>query len=120
MRQDVLKFRQHDEGLCGLYTIVNALSALYPEQMTHVKGAVLVSRLAEAVPGDMRSVIQEGTDRAQMDVMLAAARCIRRTASTRTRSGMRSRPSSSASGRRRSAAGAPPRPCRRCTRRKAR
>src|SRR5829696_965116 len=74
MRQDVLKFRQHDEGLCGLYTIVNALSALYPEHMTHVKGAVLVSRLAEAVPGDMRSVIQEGTDRAQMDAMLAAAR----------------------------------------------
>ena len=74
MRQDVLKFRQHDEGLCGLYTIVNALSALYPEHITHVKGAVLVSRLAEAVPGDMRSVIQEGTDRGQMDVMLAAAR----------------------------------------------
>src|SRR5215203_63399 len=74
MRQDVLKFRQHDEGLCGLYTIVNALSALYPERMTHVKGAVLVSRLAEAVPGDMRSIIQEGTDREQMDVMLQAAR----------------------------------------------
>ena len=74
MRQDVLKFRQHDEGLCGLYTIVNALSALFPEHMTHVKGAVLVSRLAEAVPGDMRSIIREGTDRAQMDVMLATAR----------------------------------------------
>jgi hypothetical protein len=74
VRQDVLKFRQHDEGLCGLYTIVNALSALFPEHMTHVKGAVLVSRLAEAVPGDMRSVIQEGTDREQMDVMLEAAR----------------------------------------------
>jgi hypothetical protein len=74
VRQDVLKFRQHDEGLCGLYTIVNALSALFPERMTHVKGAVLVSRLAEAVPGDLRSIIQEGTDRAQMDVMLAAAR----------------------------------------------
>ena len=74
MRQDVLKFRQQDEGLCGLYTIVNALSALFPEHMTHLKGAVLVSRLADAVPGDMRSIIAEGTDRAQMNVMLAAAR----------------------------------------------
>jgi hypothetical protein len=74
VRQDVLKFRQHHEGLCGLYTIVNALSALFPGHMTHVKGAVLVSRLAEAVPGDMRSIIQEGTDREQMDVMLSAAR----------------------------------------------
>jgi hypothetical protein len=74
MRQDVLKFRQHDEGLCGLYTIVNALSALFPEHMTHLKGAVLVSRLADEVPGDMRSIIREGTDRRQMDVMLAAAR----------------------------------------------
>jgi hypothetical protein len=74
VRQDVLKFRQHDEGLCGLYTIVNALSVLFPEHMTHVGGAVLVSRLAEAVPGDMRSIIQEGTDRVQMDAMLKAAR----------------------------------------------
>lgn len=74
MHPDILKFRQHDEGLCGLYTIVNALSALFPERMTHVGGAVLVSRLAEAVPGDMRSIVQEGTDRAQMEVMLAAAR----------------------------------------------
>ena len=74
MRQDVLKFRQHDEGLCGLYTIVNALSVIFPERMTHVGGAVLVSRLAEAVPGDMRSIIAEGTDRGQMDVMLSAAR----------------------------------------------
>ena len=31
MRQDVLKFRQHDEGLCGLYTIVNALSEIPPQ-----------------------------------------------------------------------------------------
>ena len=30
MRQDVLKFRQHDEGLCGLYTIVNALTVNLP------------------------------------------------------------------------------------------
>lgn len=74
MHPDILKFRQHDEGLCGLYTIVNALAALMPEHMTHVKGAVLVSRLAEAVPGDLRSIVQEGTDRAQMEVMLAAAR----------------------------------------------
>ncbi|HEX8168150.1 MAG TPA: hypothetical protein VF601_20475 [Beijerinckiaceae bacterium] len=74
MHQDILKFRQHDEGLCGLYTIVNALSALFPERMSRVAGAVLVSRLAEAVPGDMRSVIAEGTDRAQMEVMLQAAR----------------------------------------------
>jgi hypothetical protein len=58
VRQDVLKFRQHDEGLCGLYTIVNALSALFPERMTHLNGTMLVSRLAEAVPGDMRSIIQ--------------------------------------------------------------
>jgi hypothetical protein len=74
VRQDVLKFRQHDEGLCGLYTIVNALSALFPERMTHLAGTMLVSRLAEAVPGDMRSIIREGTDRAQMDAMLAASR----------------------------------------------
>jgi hypothetical protein len=74
VRQDVLKFRQHDEGLCGLYTIVNALSALIHERMTHVKGAVLVSRLAEAVPGDLSAIIREGTDRAQMEAMLDAAR----------------------------------------------
>jgi hypothetical protein len=74
VHQDILKFRQHDEGLCGLYTIVNALSALFPERMTHVGGAVLVSRLAEAVPGDLRSIVREGTDRGQMEVMLAAAR----------------------------------------------
>jgi hypothetical protein len=74
VRQDILKFRQHDEGLCGLYTIVNALSALVPEHMTHVKGAVLVSRLAEAVPGDIAEIVREGTDRLQMQVMLDAAR----------------------------------------------
>jgi hypothetical protein len=74
VRQDILKFRQHDEGLCGLYTIVNALSALFPERMTHVGGAVLVSRLAEAVPGDIPSIIREGTDRGQMEVMLDATR----------------------------------------------
>jgi hypothetical protein len=73
VRQQILKFRQHDEGLCGLYTIVNALSILFPEHMTHLKGTVLVERLAEAIPGDFGSVIREGTDRGQMGLMLAAA-----------------------------------------------
>src|SRR3954447_9475216 len=41
--------------------------------MTHVKGSVLVERLAEAIPGDFGHVIREGTDRSQMDLMLAAA-----------------------------------------------
>jgi hypothetical protein len=71
---EIHKFRQHDEGLCGLYTIVNALSILFPRRMTGLKGAVLVSRLAQALPGDFHLVVREGTDREQMELMLPAAR----------------------------------------------
>jgi hypothetical protein len=72
--QDIQRFRQHDEGLCGLYTVVNALSILFPGRMSWLKGAVLVSRLAQALPDDFHRVVQEGTDRGQMRLMLAAAR----------------------------------------------
>ena len=74
MLHEIHKFRQHDEGLCGLYTIVNALSILFPGSMSGLKGAVLVSRLAQALPGDFSAVVREGTDREQMELMLPAAR----------------------------------------------
>jgi hypothetical protein len=73
VRHEILQFRQHDEGLCGLYTVVNALSVLFPERMTQLKGALLVARLAQALPGDFHLIVREGTDRAQMELMLAAA-----------------------------------------------
>jgi hypothetical protein len=74
MRPEVLRFSHpDDEGVCGLYTIANALSILYPRDMSELKGALLVTRLASALPTDFNTIMREGTDRGQMEVMLPAA-----------------------------------------------
>jgi hypothetical protein len=60
-------------GLCGPYGIVNAFSLLYPGWLSAAEGSALAHRLANALPRDFRTIMREGTDRAQMELMLAAA-----------------------------------------------
>jgi len=74
VRHELIRYKQHDEGLCGFYTIVNALSLLFPDLVSTTNAAVLVARMAGELPTDINLVIQEGTDRAQMETMLPSAR----------------------------------------------
>src|SRR5690349_21103160 len=60
-------------GLCGPYGIVNAFSLLYPGRLSPAEASALAHRLANALPFDFRAIMREGTDRAQMELMLAAA-----------------------------------------------
>lgn len=60
-------------GLCGPYGIVNAFSLLYPGRLSAAEGTALAHRLANGLPRDFRTIMREGTDRAQMELMLAAA-----------------------------------------------
>ncbi len=73
MRLELLRFKQHDEGLCGLYTIANALGLIFPDRMSETAASVLVARMASDLPTDINTVIREGTDRAQMEIMLPSA-----------------------------------------------
>ncbi|HYF56085.1 MAG TPA: hypothetical protein VEA41_17665 [Salinarimonas sp.] len=73
MRHELLRFKQHDEGLCGLYTIANALALILPDLVSETAASVLVGRMASDLPTDINTVIREGTDRAQMEVMLPSA-----------------------------------------------
>jgi hypothetical protein len=60
-------------GLCGPYGVANAFSLLYPGRLTAQDASGLARRLAGALPCDFRTVMREGTDRAQMEIMLTAA-----------------------------------------------
>ena len=60
-------------GLCGPYGVANAFSLLYPGLLSAPDASALAHRLANALPCGFRTVMREGTDRGQMDVMLAAA-----------------------------------------------
>jgi hypothetical protein len=60
-------------GLCGPYGIVNAFSLIYPGRLSAAEASALAHRLANALPWDFRTIMREGTDRAQMELMLAAA-----------------------------------------------
>jgi hypothetical protein len=60
-------------GLCGPYGIVNAFSLLYPGRLSSAEASALAHRLANALPWDFRTIMRDGTDRAQMELMLAAA-----------------------------------------------
>jgi hypothetical protein len=60
-------------GLCGPYGVANAFSLLYPGLLSTQDACALAHRLANALPCDFRAVMREGTDRGQMQLMLAAA-----------------------------------------------
>jgi hypothetical protein len=60
-------------GLCGPYGVANAFSLLYPGQLSAQAASALAHRLASALPCDFRTIMREGTDRHQMELMLAAA-----------------------------------------------
>ena len=60
-------------GLCGPYGIANAFSLLYPGLMSPQDASALAHRVANALPCDFRRIMREGTDRGQMELMLAAA-----------------------------------------------
>jgi hypothetical protein len=60
-------------GLCGPYGIVNAFSLLYPGQLSPTEASALAHHLAAALPWDLATIMREGTDRVQMELMLTAA-----------------------------------------------
>ena len=60
-------------GLCGPFGVANAFSLLYPGLLSAPDASALAHRLARALPCDFRSIMREGTDRSQMELMLAAA-----------------------------------------------
>jgi hypothetical protein len=60
-------------GLCGPYGVANAFSLLYPGRLSAPDASALAYRLANALPCSFRTVMREGTDRGQMEIMLAAA-----------------------------------------------
>jgi hypothetical protein len=60
-------------GLCGPYGVANAFSLLYPGLLSPQDASALAHRLASALPCGFRTVMREGTDRGQMEIMLAAA-----------------------------------------------
>jgi hypothetical protein len=60
-------------GLCGPYGVANAFSLLYPGLLSAQDASGLAHRLASALPCGFRTIMREGTDRAQMQTMLEAA-----------------------------------------------
>ena len=60
-------------GLCGPYGVANAFSLLYPGRLAAPDASALAHRLANALPTPFRTIMREGTDRRQMELMLAAA-----------------------------------------------
>jgi hypothetical protein len=60
-------------GLCGPYGVANAFSLLYPGLLSAQDASALAHRLANSLSCDFRTIMREGTDRAQMELMLAAA-----------------------------------------------
>lgn len=60
-------------GLCGPYGVANVFSLIYPGRLSAADASALADRLAHSLPCGFRSVLREGTDRGQMEVMLAVA-----------------------------------------------
>jgi hypothetical protein len=60
-------------GLCGPYGVANAFSLMYPGLLSTPDASALAHRLANVLPCSFRTIMREGTDRTQMEIMLAAA-----------------------------------------------
>jgi hypothetical protein len=60
-------------GLCGPYGIANALSLLFPGRLSLQDAGALAHGVAHSLPCGFHTVLSEGTDRQQMERMLAAA-----------------------------------------------
>lgn len=60
-------------GLCGPYSVANALALLFPADLARAPVTAMVRRMTAALPVNFRSIVREGTDRAQMHLMLEAA-----------------------------------------------
>src|SRR5688500_9089085 len=60
-------------GLRGPYGAANAFSLRSPGHPSAQDASALAHGLTKALPCDFRTIMREGTDRAQMEVMLAAA-----------------------------------------------
>lgn len=59
-------------GLCGPYSIANALALLFPAALSRAPVTLMVRRMTASLDVGFRSITRWGTDRAQMDVMLGA------------------------------------------------
>lgn len=60
-------------GLCAMYSIINALSILFPRQVTPDIEEQMVGVLIDAYPGDVADLIKNGCERAEIDGMLHGA-----------------------------------------------
>lgn len=60
-------------GLCGPYSVANALALLFPAALARAPLPTLVRQMTDALPVNFRTITREGTDRPQMDTMLDAA-----------------------------------------------
>jgi hypothetical protein len=60
-------------GLCGPYGVANALSLLFPGRLSPQDAHALAHSVAHSLPCGFRTVQNEGTDRQQMELMLAVA-----------------------------------------------
>src|SRR3954466_4100752 len=60
-------------GLCGFYAIANGIEILYPHRVNDETGSSLLGVLADAIPGDFRPILKDGTERPEMELMLPAA-----------------------------------------------
>jgi hypothetical protein len=61
---------QHDSGESGLQAITNALSALFPRQVTPEIEEEILDVLLDAFPGDVPDLVKNGCDRIDVDGML--------------------------------------------------
>ena len=60
-------------GLCGPYSIANALALLFPTSLVRAPVTLMVRRMTASLDVGFRSITRWGTDRAQMETMLVAA-----------------------------------------------
>ena len=60
-------------GLCGPYSVANALALLFPSALVRAPVTAMVRRMTASLPVNFRSIVRDGTDRAQLEIMLEAA-----------------------------------------------
>lgn len=60
-------------GLCGPYSIANALALLFPGELVRPPVAAMVRRMTASLDVSFHAITRWGTDRAQMGTMLEAA-----------------------------------------------
>lgn len=59
------------DGLCSAYGLINALSLVFPRQITNETEEKMIGAIARAYPGDAADLIANGCERPEVDVMIA-------------------------------------------------